>query len=333
VGADELAARAHVGEQLQAVAHLGRVACDRRHRLGVGQLEEDLLDLLVDGRRQQRQRLVGGLLGREGRIGGVRREHGVHAPDDRAEVAQPRHEALGIVGQLVERQLPTVAGIGHEALHDAEGRVHELALVLVPAAELRDVGEVARAEEAQHLELGVVASLDAPEGLEHERVVVDDRGVRLLGADGANLRFGPRRLHVLTPVELDARMFAVDLGPLAQEAAEQVAGARVGERVVDGDAADLVDHRLVEAVCPHAQQQLVDVVRAAGIARLHQRRGQRRRAVVDRHHVEDVDRRDVARLGAEPAALEQPVGELLLVERGQVNACHRSTPCRPRGPP
>ena len=172
----------------------------------------------------------------------------MHAPDDRAEVAQARDEALGILGQLVERQLPAVARVGHEALHDAEGRVHELALVLVPAAELGDVGEVAPAEEAQHLELGVVARLDAPERLQHERVVEDDRGVRLLGADGAHRRPGPRRFDVLAPVELDARVLAMDLGALTQQAAEQVAGPRVGERVVDRDAPDLVDHRLVGLV-------------------------------------------------------------------------------------
>ena len=299
----------------------------------VGQLEEEALDLLVDRRGQQRQRLVGGLLGREGGIGGIGGQDRVHAPDDRAEVAQARDEALGVVLELLERQLPAVAGVGHEALHDAEGGVHELALVLVPAAELGDVGEVALGEEAQHLELGVVAGLDASEGLEHELVVEDDRGVGLLGAHRAHVGAGPWRLDALEPVELDASVLAVHLGALAQQAAEQLAGARVGERVVDGDAANVVDDGVLEAVATDAQQQLVDVVGAARVARLDQRRGQRGRAVVDRDDVEDVDRGHVARLGAEPAAVEQPVGELLLVERGQVNACHRSAPCRRRGPP
>ena len=158
--------------------------------------------------------------------------------------------------------------------------VHELALVLVPPAELGDVGEAALGEEAQHLELGVVARLDAAERLQHELVVEDDRGVGLLGADRAHVGAGPRRLDALEPVELDAGVLAVHLGAVAQQAAEQLARARVGERVVDRDAPNVVDDRVVEAVRSDTQQQLVDVVRAARVARLDQRRGQRRRAWV-----------------------------------------------------
>jgi hypothetical protein len=323
VVADELAARADVREQLQAVADLGAVAGDRRHGLDVGQLEELALDVLVDRRGQQRQRLVGGLLGREGRIARIRAQDGVHPPDHRAEVAQAGHEALGIAAELLERELPAVARVGDEALRDAERRVHQLTLVLVPAAERGDVGEALGIEEAQHLELGVVARLDAAEGLEHDCVVEDDRRVGLLRPDAAHGRAGARRLDPLQPVELDAGTLAMDLGAVAQQRAETVACLGVGERVVDGDAADLADDRLAEAVRPQAEHELVDVVRAAREARLHEGRRQRGRPAGDRHDVEHVELGDVASLGAEPPPVEQPLGQRCLVQGGEVNACHQ----------
>ena len=151
------------------------------------------------------------------------------APDDRAEVAQAGDEALGIVVELVERQLPAVARVGDEALHDAEGGVHQLALVLVPAAELGDVGEPALAEEAQHLELGVVARLDATERLQHERVVEDDRGVGLLGADGAHLR--PRAAAARRPRASGTRRARARRGPRRPRAAgRRAARRRAGRR-------------------------------------------------------------------------------------------------------
>ena len=58
----------------------------------------------------------------------------MHPPDDRAELVEVVEHGLGAaLGQRVEHELPAVAAAGDEALHDAERRVDELALELVPA--------------------------------------------------------------------------------------------------------------------------------------------------------------------------------------------------------
>ena len=191
----------------------------------------------------------------------------------------------------------------------------------------------ALAEEAQHLQLGVVAGLDAAEGLQHERVVEDHRGVRLLGAHAAHGGAGARRLDVVEPVEGDLRVLVADLGALAQQAAEHLAGLRVGEAVHDGRALQRADRVLAGDALAQAEQHLVDGVRAAGEARLDERGDQLRRAVVQRQEVHHADVGDVAGLGAEPAAAEQPLGEGLLVEGRHVNPWHRAAAPSVRRPP
>jgi hypothetical protein len=125
-------------------------------------------------------------------------------------------------------------------------------------------------------------------------------------------------------VELDSSVLAVDLGPRPQQAAEQLARLGIGERVVDLDPADLADDRLVarRPVVVGGEQQLVDVMRPAREACLDQRGVECGWAIEQLEHVEHVDLRDIARLGAEPSAPEQPLGELCLVEGGQIRACH-----------
>src|SRR6185295_17603820 len=91
-----------------------------------------------------------------------------------AELGEPPDEALRIALELLEGELPAVAAAGDEALDDAERGVHELALVGDPAGELGDVREPVARQEPQHLELRVVAGLEAAEELEHERVVEHD---------------------------------------------------------------------------------------------------------------------------------------------------------------
>ncbi len=136
--ADQPPADADVRHRLQAVADLLAAAGDRRERRVVGrQVEEDLLDLLVDRRGQQRQRLGAGLLGRERVVGRVRGEHAVHLAGRRAELGDPREHAE----RVVERELPALAGLADELLHDPERRLHELAGVVVPARQRRDVRE------------------------------------------------------------------------------------------------------------------------------------------------------------------------------------------------
>src|SRR5207244_2271501 len=83
---------------------------------------EDALDLLVDRRRDQRDRLGPGLLRRERRVAGVRAERGVHPAADLAEGAQSLEEALRRRCHLAQRELPAVLRSGQEALEDPQRR-------------------------------------------------------------------------------------------------------------------------------------------------------------------------------------------------------------------
>ncbi len=188
VVADDAPGRADLGEHPQLLAHLLAAAADRRQDVeAVGKVEEDALDLLVDGRGQQAQRLGRGLLGRERRVGVVGAQRGVQATGDLAQRACPRDEARRILAQVGERQVPAVGRARQEVLDDAERRVDQPARVAVPAAQRGDVREVALGEEAQDLQLGVGPGAEAAVGLEHEPLVEHDRGVGLLGAHRADL--------------------------------------------------------------------------------------------------------------------------------------------------
>ena len=78
VVADHLADAADVRQQPEPLAHLLPAPADRVE-LGVvvGQVEEDLLDLLVDRRGEQGERLDGRLLGGERRVVEIGGQHGV----------------------------------------------------------------------------------------------------------------------------------------------------------------------------------------------------------------------------------------------------------------
>ena len=151
--------------QLQAIADLLAAAGDRRDRLVVGQVEEHALDLLVDRRGQQAERLGARLLGREVRVAGVGAEHRVHRPVTAP--SSPTRSSSRVPGSSSASSQPSRA-LGDVVLEHAERRVHELAGELVPAGQRGDVREVARRQEAQHLELGVVARLQAAEDLQDE---------------------------------------------------------------------------------------------------------------------------------------------------------------------
>ncbi len=186
VRADELARSAGVRELAQLVADLLAAARDRRHRLLiVRQRDEDARDLLVDGRRQQAERLDARRLGTERGIVRLGGEHRVHLAGHLAEPAETGQEALGLLGELVERELPAVEPAAHVLLQDPERGRERPARVRVPAAERSDVREAVLGEEAQHLQLGVEPGLEPAEDLEDELVVEDDGRVRLLGADVA----------------------------------------------------------------------------------------------------------------------------------------------------
>ena len=87
--ADELAADDDVRHELQAVAHLLAAAGDRGERLassGRSRKTRSISSSIVGG--QQARALLARVVGREVRVGDVRPEHRVHAPDDLAELAE-----------------------------------------------------------------------------------------------------------------------------------------------------------------------------------------------------------------------------------------------------
>ena len=301
VRADHAAGRAGLREQAQLLPHLLAATEDRREPLVVlGQLEEDAGDLLVDGRGQQAQRLDARLLGRERRIVRIGGEDGVHLAGHLAEPAQPVEEALRGGARLVERELPAVGGRGHVLLEDAERRRELPARVAVPAGERGDVVEAALAEEAQHLQLRVGARLEPPEELQDQRLVEDDRAVRLVGADEASrAELAGERREVVGRAELDDPVVALQRQAPAHRAHELARQPRILGEAVDPDLAAEV-----------RVEQLVDVVRAGLVAQLDDRERELGIGGADDDRVEHLRGRDGARLGAVPALPGDVVDEL-----------------------
>ena len=177
-------------------------------------------DLLVDGRRQEPERLDARRLRAERRIGLVGREHRVHLAGHFAEPQEAREEPLRLLGELVERELPAVEPAAHVLLQDPQRRRERAAGVRVPAAERRDVREAVLGEEAQNLELRVDAGLEPAEDLEDQLFVEDDRRVRLLRADVARVEQllaeggeacdGPKLDGALVPLQREPRADRAD---------------------------------------------------------------------------------------------------------------------------
>ena len=164
----------------------------------VGQVEEDALDLLVDRRGQQRQRLVGWAprARRPGRSASEPSTVCMRA-DDRAERrAGASTKRLGVVARARRAPAPSRRGApATKLLHDAERRVHQLALVLRTSRRAAAMCAKPRSVRKRSISSsGLSPGLDAAEGLQHQRVVEDDRGVGLLDADRAHVGAGPRRL-------------------------------------------------------------------------------------------------------------------------------------------
>ena len=262
---------------------------DARRLLAVGEVHEQPFDVLVDRRGEQRERLVGGLLGSERRIAGVRAEHRVHRADDLAQAPHALEERVRVVAELFQRQLPAVARAGDEVLEHAQRRVEVAALDLVPAGQAGDVGEAALGQEARDLEVRVDARLDAAEDLEDQLVTEDDRRVGLLGADRAGGSGGVRDRHVVERAEADDRLVVADVGVLADQLEQHlgVVGQPIG--------------RLVPAA-----DQLVGLVGARAEDRIDERGAD---TVAKLDFLEDVAVGDLASLGAEPALLHEELGE------------------------
>ena len=198
-------------------------------RRRLGQLDEHPLDLLVDVRGQDRERLRARLVGGERRVRRLRAEHRVQLARDLAERAHSLEQPLGVARELVEHELPAVARARQVLLQDPERRVDQPALEVVPAGQRRDVREAARGQEAQQLELGVLARLDAPERLQDQRVAEHDRGVRLLDPDRAHVdRAAQGRGGRGRPVEAEHAL--VDPRPRSPSASGAAARARTPGR-------------------------------------------------------------------------------------------------------
>ena len=94
--------------------------------------------------------------------------------------------------QPVEHELPAVLRARQVLLQDAERRVQPAALEVVPAGERRDVREPARGQEAQQLQLGVLARLDAPERLQDQLVAEHDEELDCSTPTGRTSTVPPR---------------------------------------------------------------------------------------------------------------------------------------------
>ena len=106
-----------------------------------GKRREHVLDLLVDRRREQRERLGARLLGREVRVGRVGGERVVQRRRHLAEPARVRGQPAGVGAERVERELPAVPVRRDEPLQDRERRLERPALVGDVALEGGDVRE------------------------------------------------------------------------------------------------------------------------------------------------------------------------------------------------
>src|SRR6201999_297655 len=110
----------------------------------------------------------------------------------------------GIAGQPVEGPVPAVATVGDELLDDAEGGVGGAPFVLVPTEQPGDLVEAVAVQEAEHLELRVHPGLDPAVDLQDRVLAENDRAVRLLGGDRADLPAGRWWRGALGPGEDDA---------------------------------------------------------------------------------------------------------------------------------
>ena len=335
VGADDAPGRFDVREVAELLPDLLPAPGNRRHRAVFLEVEEHLLDLLVDGGRQQPERFHARLLRGEVGIAGVRCEHDMHRARDLAETTGLREERVRIAREALERERPAVGLPRHEALEDAERRVQQAAGVRVPAEERRDVRKAPLGEEAEQLQLRVHARLETPVGLEDQLVTEDDGGVGLLGAERSRLELGGAGGETVHQPELQRALLPLDVAGPAHELEELCGEERVGQRVVDSPAVRLGHDRVAPALILRAEpeEQLVELVRPGLEAHLHQdghekRRGRSQGDGRERAHLEDV-----ARLRPEPAAAEDELVQRILRDEAEVPRRHLALDLIHRRPP
>ena len=163
VRADDAAAGADVRQRLQPLAHVLAAAGDRRQRLVVsGRSRKIALDLLVDRRGEQRQRL--------------RRSAPRARTPDRRRPSRARCACSPVTSPSARRRVEEAVRVASASSSSASSQPSRAparyscripsvastsaALVLVPAGQRRDVREAVRGQEAQQLELGVDARLE-----------------------------------------------------------------------------------------------------------------------------------------------------------------------------
>ena len=248
----------------------------------VGQVEEDPLDLLVDRRGQQRQRLVARLLGREGRVGGVGAERGVHARRHRAERrAGASRKRLGVARRARRARAPSRRGApARNSCSDAERRVDQLALVLVPAGQRRDVREAARGRKRSSSSSGLTPGSTRRNAFSTSASSKTIDELDCSAPIGRTVGAVPRRLDARRASgtrRARARRRPSAPSRSRREQLARLAGRRARRRRVQPSASAIT--RLGPALVgrPQAERQLVELVRAGREARLDQRERPARR--------------------------------------------------------
>ena len=134
----------------------------------VGQPQEDPLDVLVDGRRQQRQRLLAGRLRREvgiGRVGGQQRcACWPMTPPELLQAARGSAPGRSPSSSSASSQPSRPSATNSWATPSVVDSVSPRSSY--QPAQRRDVRELAVGQEAQHLQLGVAARLQPAEHLQ-----------------------------------------------------------------------------------------------------------------------------------------------------------------------
>ena len=293
VGADHLAAGADVRQRAELLAHVLAAAADRRGRLGLGQLEEDALDLLVDVGGQDRQRLHRRLVGRERRVGVVRAERGVQLADHGAERAELVQQPFGIARRARPARAPTRRGsrAGTPAGCPSVASIRRPSTSYQPASEamcgkpwaLRKRSSSSSGFTPGSILRNAFMISWSPKTIEElDCSTPTGRTSTVPPSAGARVRRPAEDELVLADLEL-----AVGAHPVQQLAA----GGGVGERVVDRPAVGLDDHALGPALLDRAQPErhLVGLVRPRREARLDEAQDDRRRLLAQRHLVDDLD--------------------------------------------
>ena len=203
----------------------------------------------------------------------------MHRPRHLSESACPARQPLRIAfGQRRERELPATAHGRHELGHDGEGRGQWLRCMLERPDELRHTVESSLGKRAQQLDLGARTSFEPAVQLQHELLIDDNRGIRLLDADG------PHRLALCLH---------------SRESGDPAHGGRVLERIAG-------------FVSVEGQRQQVGLVRALGEPHLDEHELE---LGVGMRDGRDVRTFRVALLGGKPAAIGDEAEQLLRAER------------------